>query len=174
MIFIICMCCCCGSRQIQQSSINIFKERYLKDKHPLDIAIEKSRKENKPILLWVSFNGNATDVSLMSMLSQISSVRKFMQDSIIYCRFLVGDKIKFRKKPKFLRKFEKQPRKKFSTIGSLNNWICEEFFDNQNQFMIITNSRLEKLSDYHYNVNFDHDTTSFLNFLKKGYHEYKK
>lgn len=171
-IFIICAFCC-GSRQDQQTWSNIFEEHGQKGKHPLDMAIEKSREEKKPILLWVSFHGNATDGILMRKLNQISGVRDYMSDSIIYCRLIVGDKTHLQKMPDFVTKLKEQASKDFSTIGSLNEWICEKFFDNQNHFLIITNTQLDKLSDYYYNKNFDHDTTSFLTFLKKGYNEYR-
>ena len=172
-IFIICACCG-GSRQDQQMRANIFEGHGQKGKHPLDIAIEKSRKEKKPILLWVSFHGNATDGILMRMLNQINGVRSYMLDSIIYCRLIVGDKTHLQEMPNFVEKLQEQTCKEFSTVGSLNEWICERFFDNQNHFMIITNTRLDKLSDYHYNRNFDNDTISFLTFLKRGYYEYKQ
>lgn len=172
-LIIVCMYSCVNKKK-QQSQANLFAPYEQEDRYPLDIAIEKSQKEDKPILLWVSYPGNSTDDILMKMLSQISSVREYMLDSMINCRLMIGDKLNLRTIKNSTMRSLISSEEKFKTDGQLSKWICDKFFDGQNQFLIVTNSQLDKLTTYHFNKNFDHDTTSFLTFLKKGYSRYKR
>lgn len=176
-IFIIFSVVClysCKYEKRQQSKINVFEEHEQINRYSLDIAIEKSQKENKPIFLWVSFHGNATDAALMSFLNQIDSVREYMLDSIVYCRLIVGNKLKPRAIKNSTTKSLLPLNEVFKTEGEMNEWICDNFFDSQNHFMIVTDFLLRKLTAYHYNNNFDHDSVSFLTFLRKGHYEYEQ
>lgn len=179
-IYVILMCCvgCLDKSGVSSKSFTF--EGYEADKtwenrrYPLDVAIEKSQKECKPILLWVSNRSAPTDVSLIKYLETSRLTMNYLADSISYCKLFVDEKLSPRKIKNAKLKSLLQDNIDFKSEGKLNIWICDHYFDSLSSFFIMVNPCMRKLTNYCDNACFDHDTVSFLNFLKKGSDEYKR
>lgn len=151
-----------------------FDTSFDNERYSLDCAIEESQKENKPIVLWVSYNGNSTDNVLKSHLRNINSVGTYLIDSMVFCRILVNNKILVRKIINAQMLSLLPDSLNFKDEGKLNEWVCNTYFDGYKWMFVITDSQLRKLSPYKGNGDFDHDSISFLNFMKEGKARYRE
>lgn len=97
----------------------------------------------------------------------------YLADSISYCKLFVDEKLGPRKIENLKLKSLIQDSASFNSEGKLNIGICNHYFDSLISFFVIVDPSMRKLTDYYSNACFDHDTISFLNFLKKGNYEYK-
>lgn len=164
---------CCTSKPKAEIAFKEYWD-FDMDRYTLDRAIEESLRKDKPIILWVSYNGNACDNMIVAYQRQSNSVVNYLVDSMVFCRIIVNDKISPRKikSPQMFSLLGDSLT--FKTEGRLNRWICDTYFDQHQFFFIITDPQLRKLSPYRSSADFDSDSLAFLNFMKEGKARYRE
>ena len=150
----------------------VFFDDWRGSRVPLDVAIQRSHLENKPLLMWMSAHAYSFDSDLIDAINKTSEIKDYILDSMVDCRLLIDKMIELRKIKSKEMKVLLPHDINFKSEGHLAQWISRRYCDSLYGVMVVVDYKMNKYSPYGITPTFLRDSIAFMDFLRRAKYKY--